>query len=226
MEKKYNNIYINKIQPLFDFINNKLNTIGKQIFKYNSTVNFKDLFYIILCANKDKFSSYSKALNDAFVDDIIKVSKTAIIKKRQKCHLPPYSYFEQLNKDVIEFIYSDVTYRLLATDGTIFYVEIKLANENIPKSNNDNCCKIKLNAIFDVERNIPINYGLCDKNDERSLLKNQFSALKKNDIVVHDGGYYSEHMYNMYIINNVNAIFRINKTKARGVVTSVISYII
>jgi hypothetical protein len=209
METKLNKIYVNKIQPLFDFIDKQLNAIGHKIFKYNSAICFKDLFYCILCANKNKDSSYSKAINSALIDGIINVTKSAIITKRTKCKS---SYFQQLNRDVINFIYSDVDYRLLATDGTIFYVDIKLVDEKIPKSSNNNCCKIKMNAIHDVERKIPISYQLCNETDERALLRSQFSELHEGDIVVHDGGYYSEEIFNMYVVNKIDTIFKLKKT--------------
>jgi DDE family transposase len=210
MEKKYNDIYDTKIQPLFDLIINQLNDIGTDIFKYKSRINFRDLFYLILRANASNNASYSKAINDAITDQLIEnVSKSAIIQKRQKCD---NSHIKKLNNKILEFIYSDdVNVRILGTDGTFVYTVISLANEGVKKSNNNNCCKILVNVIYDVEKKIPISYRLIDEQDERSLLKNQFNELKKNDIVIHDGGYYSAELLKKYIDNNINAVFRISK---------------
>lgn len=208
MENIYNDIYDNKIRPLFDLILTQLNAIGDEIFKYQSRICFKDLFYIILCANTSNNASYSKAINDAVTDEILKVSKSAIIQKRQKCES---SHFKQLNDKILEFIYSDTVTRILGTDGTFVYTVISLANEGITKSNNNNSCKVLVNVIYDVERKIPISYREIDEKDERSLLKNQFSELKKGDIVIHDGGYYSIELLKKYMDNKINAIFRINK---------------
>lgn len=209
MQKNINKIFTDKIQPLINFINIQIEKTGNKIFKYNSKIKFKDLFYIICRANENKQASYIKAINKARMDGLMNVKKSAIIKKRAKCN---DIYFKQFNNDIIDFIFKETTCRLLATDGTIFYVEEKL-KDKLPLSNNNNCCKIKCNAIYDIGTKIPIDYGLCYANDERSLLKEQLKRLRHGDTVIHDGGYYSEEMLYLYNEAKIDAIFRISDTK-------------
>ncbi len=68
-----------------------------------------------------------------------------------------------------------------------------------------------ISCLYDVELQIPINYKLSNKTNERSLLIDQFQYLKKNDILIADSGFYSNEVINKLFSNNINFIFRLKK---------------
>ena len=205
-----NKIYKNNILPLINLLNSKLNEIGKQIFKYKSIVTFKDLFYIISLVNNNSLSSYSIIIDKLNTEEKLDVTKSAIIKKRKKCQS---KYFQQINDHLLDFIYKDTPSRLLAVDSTLIYVYQKLQDEGVSLCLNNHYCKLRINAIFDVDSRIPINY-IIGNQSERPLLEQQMNILKSGDIVLHDRGYYSDKLLVLYHLSKADAIFRINETAA------------
>jgi hypothetical protein len=74
---------------------------------------------------------------------------------------------------------------------------------------NGNYCISLISTLFDIEREIPINYGLFINATERNALREQFKYLKKNDIIIMDRGYYCKDL--LFELNKleVKVIFRL-----------------
>lgn len=194
-------------------------------------LDFRDLLYAICYANYSGNSSYSTAVDNMHMENIVSVTKSAFIHKRVKCNA---DHFKRLNDKIIAFIYKNCKVRrLIATDGTYVYVIELAKKDKIKLSENKHCCKLRINALYDIDTGIPIDYALALDFNEREALKTQFNNLNEDDIVLHDGGYYSEELVIYYISKNVHAIFilpsssrhiRLFKSNINDVVTTVYLY--
>lgn len=198
-------VYNKTIKPLADICNNQLAIISRENFKYKSDISFKDLLYTSIRINGPN-QSYSTVLSEMKCDNILSVTKSALIKKRQRLS---YTVMENLNDKILDHIYDNISYRLLAVDGTVVYFPISFKNE-LPLCNNKQCCIGLISIIYDIERKIPINYSLPIDRNERSVLLKQLVKLKQGDIVVHDRGYYSKELLYQYHMIGINVIFRLN----------------
>jgi hypothetical protein len=69
-----------------------------------------------------------------------------------------------------------------------------------------------INAIFDVERGIPINYACGNRNSDKLLLYDQMSSLYKNDILICDAGYASREMFFKCDENVIDCIVNLPKS--------------
>ncbi|MGO1469457.1 MAG: IS4 family transposase [Tissierella sp.] len=198
----------------FEKLNTKrIRNIGKIFdsdFTRNRKMPFNDLIRCIL--NKEgktttmEINNYFKKVNKREQ----RVSKQAFSK--QRCKLNP-EVFKVLNKEYIESIYSENSYKtykgyiLLAIDGTI--LEIPNTEElrdqyGCQVSNIEGVRKVaraKASGLYDVENNIMID-AILDKfnTPERTLAKknieNMDSILGKDKkvLIVFDRGYISTEM--------------------------------
>ena len=66
-----------------------------------------------------------------------------------------------------------------------------------------------MSTLFDIETEIPINYGLFKNNNERSALISQLEYVKANDILIMDKGYYSKELLFVLHTSNIKVIFRL-----------------
>ena len=73
----------------------------------------------------------------------------------------------------------------------------------------DSICIGLISSLFDVNKNISINYRLC--KNERSGLIDQIKYLYEGDILLLDRGYYSKHLLSLLNKNKIDVIFRMKK---------------
>jgi len=198
-----------KIKKLKNCINNSFKIINKETCVRNRKILFSDVFYFINLYNSDKNVTYDKIYNRLICDETYSdISKNAFVKKRNDL---PVKYFDFINNNLIKFIYKDLALdnkpRFLSVDSSNLYFLNKLSNDF--KSNKHNTyTTAHLSCLFDIDLQIPVNYNLSNSSNERKLLEQQFSYIKKNDILIADRGYYSDELINKFIDNKFNFIFR------------------
>ena len=82
------------------------------------------------------------------------------------------------------YIYNDNKPRILAVDGSQINLPKELHKSGFKLSNNKGYSVGHLSGIFDVEKNIPLNYNLVKHSNERIALIEQLKYVKKNDTLV------------------------------------------
>lgn len=93
--------------------------------------------------------------------------KTTFIRRKNKIN---HKYFEQLNNYLLNYIYINNDRKIIAVDGTYISLLRSLSNEGLKISTRDNYCVALISTLFDVEKEIPINYSLFKNNNERDAL--------------------------------------------------------
>jgi hypothetical protein len=207
-------------------INKSLNKINRSLnIDPRQRIIFKDIIYYCsyMIGNNLSYDITNAHLK---LHNILNISKKSLIKNRNNV---PFYYFNLLNKHLIDFIYKNTNKRIIAVDGSCIVLLKSLQKENFKVSTNGNYCTALISTLFDIEREIPINYKLAIHKNERSLLLDQLDFLKKNDILVMDRGYYSKKL--LFTLHNkeIKVIFRlkcslklITKIKSANKNTSII----
>ena len=93
--------------------------------------------------------------------------------------------------------------------ATNFPLSIKLKKEGFRVSKNNTYCIGLISSLFDVNKNLLINYNLC--KNERSGLIYQMKYLYEGDILLLDRGYYSRYLLSLFNDNKIDVIFRMKK---------------
>jgi Transposase DDE domain len=182
---------------------NKINkNLGARIDK---KFHFKDIVYYSSILNGNGYS-YDYVNSLLKIHNIANVSKNTLVKNKNKIY---YEHFNDLNNYLLNFIYKDNSPRLIAVDGTYIILLKNLYNDGFKPSKNENYCIALLSTLFDIDKEIPINYGLFKNLNERKGLIKQLSYFKKNDILIMDRGYYSEELLYILNKNNIKVIFRL-----------------
>lgn len=125
--------------------------------------------------------------------------------------------FKELNAKIIKAYEHELAlqywknHRLFAIDGT---------RVNLPKQLNKAGYSIQsgcyypqglASCLYLLKSNIPVDFDLASHNDERKLALTHFGALKQNDVVVYDRGYFSYIMLYKHIQHGVHGVFRLKK---------------
>ena len=134
---------------------------------------FKDiLYYSSLNVGNDQ--SYDLVKSYLKINGILDVSKNTLIKNKNKI---TFKHFESLNNDLLNHIYKKNNKRIIAVDGTYITLLKSLNKYGFKISTNGNYCIVLLSTLFDIEKEIPINYELSNNKNERNALISQIKYL-------------------------------------------------
>lgn len=187
------------------FLQVTLNRINKQIKTKNNNkqVRFRDVIYYssLMIGNK---MSYVEVHSHLKGNDMLGVSKKTLVVTKNNIDI---KYFERLNSSIVKYIYNNDEPRLIAVDGTHIVLK-KSVEGGFSVTKSDRFCTVLISALFDIEREIPINYGVCKHKDERKGLLEQAKYLKENDVLIMDRGYFSfELLDHLVKLLNVKVVF-------------------
>jgi hypothetical protein len=158
-----------------------------------------------MSGNKMSYDSINAHLK---IHDILNVSKKTLVATK---NILESKYIKQLNDDIINHIYPTDEPRIIAVDGTHITLLKSLTKDGFKVGPNGDCCTALVSTLFDVQREIPINYHLFKNTDERAALIEQLQYLKKDDILIMDRGYFSMKLLDRLTQLNVNVVFRLKK---------------
>lgn len=192
-------------------VNKNIDTYNEQLTIRNRSIDFKGIMYYLTKYNLNTNSSYDTTNINIFSNgENNDVSSQAYINKRKKISL---EHLNNINNDLISSFYKHLNLkeenRYIAVDGSQLNFLHSLKNE-FSSSKNENYTFAYLSCLFDVNAKMPINY-LISNNDERTMLINQLSCLKKKDTLIADRGYYSNNLVTLIQKNNLNFVFRISR---------------
>ena len=196
---------INIVKSYVSIVKKSIHTNSKDNNRSDISVSFKDILYYS-CHMNGNDESYELVNSYLKIHNIVDVSKKSLIINKNKINI---TAFENINIDMINYIYKNITHRIIAVDCTHLALLIKLNAFGYKLSKNKLYCKALISCLFDVEREIPINYSLFTEMNERNALKNQLCFLKKGDILLMDRGYFSKDLLFTLIDNDIDVVFRL-----------------
>ena len=163
------------LKKLKKTINTSINNINRKINIRNTKLSFKDIIYCtsLMIGNNQSYDIVNASLK---INNIVDVSTRALINYKNNIH---NTFFNKINNDLILFIYKECNHRIIAVDGTYVNLFKSLVNEGFNISRNKNYCISLISTLFDIEREIPINYRLSINNSERSALIKQLEYLNE-----------------------------------------------
>jgi hypothetical protein len=205
---------IQLIENLQELLNNNLFHINQYLFVRKNKISFKDVFYYLTQLIHNKLASSITVSSNMHIQNICTATAKAFIKKR---NLVPYYFLEMLSADLLDYSYTINNrllfnkYRILATDGTHMPLSKELIKDDYKLTKNklyiNGCC----NGIYDIYNNIIVDLNLDKCNSEQKIYQDQLHYLQKDDIIIHDRGYYSHKLLYLLYSKNIYPIFRMKK---------------
>ena len=138
----------------------------------------------------------------------IKISKSAVIQKRAS----NANILFKLNDRLISYIYRDNKLRIIAVDGSQINLPKELHKSGFKLSDNKGYSVGHISGLYNIKKNIPINYNLVTHSNERKALIEQLIHVKKGDILVLDRGYFSTELVDILEKKRINYVFRIKQS--------------
>jgi hypothetical protein len=189
------------------FLKNAIKNVNNDINIHVKKIELIDVIYYItyMCLNNYSYSITNMHLQ---INNILNVTVSALAQKRDSIKS---KYIKLINDNLLNDIYHDKEERIIACDGTCISLSIVLKKYGFRSNQNETYCIALLSSLFDVNREIVINYKLCIHHNERKGLLEQLNYLHKGDILLLDRGYYDEKL--LYILNKMEiyVIFRLPK---------------
>jgi hypothetical protein len=132
--------------------------------------------------------------------------------------------FKEINQKIIE-TYSDwaesesykwLGHRVFAVDGSWVNLPRGLMKQGYRRqSESAYYPQGKLSCLYQLKSQLPYDFDLVSHLNERTCAKQHLHALKSNDVVVYDRGYYSYLMLHQHAASKIHAIFRLQKSNSR-----------
>jgi hypothetical protein len=98
-------------------------------------------------------------------------------------------------------------YRVLSSDGTHSPVSKDLEKEGYKLTKKQTYVNGVINGLYDSLNNMVIDLCFLNQSEQKSY-SDQIHLLQKNDIVIHDRGYFSKKLLNKLVSKGVHPIFR------------------
>ncbi len=209
--------YEKDIIKLQNLLQSQTNIYNNEIFKRQCKLTFKDVtYYLIKLINNPKNSSIT-VTSELNIDNITNAKHDAFKKKRK---LINPDYFQKLSQTLLANFYSNYNtqlfnkYRILAVDGTHVPLSKNVFNDGYKLTKNKTYVNALISGLYDVSNNVIVDLFINNSNSERKLYANQYDLFKKNDIVIHDRGYFSYIILHNLFKLNVYSIFRMKKSNS------------
>jgi len=109
-------------------------------------------------------------------------------------------------------------HRIFAVDGTKMNLPRQLisAGFRVP-SNTAHYPQGLVSCLYQLQAKVPWDFDLADHEDERKCALSHLKALKKDDVVVYDRGYFSYGLLFHHIKMGIHAIFRLSDSTCKPI---------
>ena len=216
------NFVKSKLKTLINNIKSSINKCNENFIKRRNKdpskqLDFKDILFV--SSHLVNTSSYSLSNSHLKICSRKDVSNQAINKRRENMDISLIDDINNdINNDILDCIYTghgntkNKKGRRIAVDGSQLNLNKNLHKDGFKLSSNGEYCIGKLSSLFDIDNHIPINYTISKSLNEREILISQLNYVNENDVLIMDGGYYSEVLVNTLIDRNINFIFRMTSS--------------
>ena len=194
---------INKIRVT---INDFCDQVNSQIIERKRKLDFRSIFFILNLVNVDN-KSYNYVCTKLKTINI-DVSKTAILQKRDNID---YKYFVELSHKLLDSYYNilSIPHTIFAIDGSQSSLPYELSEEGYKLTKKGKYCKGLISCLFDVNNQLPVDCYMSNcKNERKAIINSHIKYIPKYSIVLHDRGYYSGELLELYNTKNIYPIFR------------------
>ena len=180
---------MDKISRIKKILNDSIQNINDKYIKKNSKISFKDVIYGLSLKSLNNYS-YDKVVYELNKFKVSKFSKYGFINKSNYID---YKTIKNINNNLLNNIYNNTQRRILSVDGSnLRNLKIFKKHDFRFSSNTENYTLSVIGGLYDVGKNIHINYTHSNILYERKIFKSQLKYIKKNDILLFDRGYYSK----------------------------------
>ncbi len=130
------------------------------------------------------------------------------------------SAFKDINKEIISTYsqqghddsYKWFGHRIFAVDGSKVNLPRSLMSKGYKTpSENAKYPQGLLSCLYQVKSQMPFDFDLVSHSNERFCAKQHLKALKENDVVVYDRGYFSYEMFYRHMESKIHAVFRLKR---------------
>jgi hypothetical protein len=130
------------------------------------------------------------------------------------------SIFKCVNRKIFDeygvkedFRYKWHEHRLFAVDGSKINLPRKLVNKGYKlPSNTAHYPQGLLSTLYQLKSQLPYDFNLISRSDERACAIQHLDVLEPDDIVVYDRGYFSYFMLHEHQKRGIHAIFRLQES--------------
>jgi len=149
------------------------------------------------------------------------VAASALCNARKKLDA---DIFKNINTRVIatyenmetETSYKWKHHRIFGVDGSKINVPRQLKKQGYKTpSENVNYPQGLISSLYQLKSQIPYDFDLVSHGNERTLAINHLKALKQDDVVVYDRGYFSYAMLYHHNESKIHAVFRLQKNASK-----------
>jgi len=149
------------------------------------------------------------------------VAASALCNARKKLDA---DIFKNINTRVIatyenmetETSYKWKDHRIFGVDGSKINVPRQLKKQGYKTpSENANYPQGLISSLYQLKSQIPYDFDLVSHGNERTLARNHLKALKQDDVVVYDRGYFSYAMLYHHNESKIHAVFRLKKNSSK-----------
>ncbi len=126
--------------------------------------------------------------------------------------------FKEINRRMIETNseksyaadYLWLGHRVFAVDGSKLNLPKELINEGYQLTSDKAYYPQGLmSCLYQLKAQIPFDFDLASNMNERTCALNHLQALKQDDVVVYDRGYFSYYMLHKHLETKIHAVFRL-----------------
>ena len=183
--------------------------ISKECFERTSKLNFAHIFYS-LCLISIGDASYNTVPSELKDRKIVNVTKTGILKKRDKIGVDKFKKFFDSTTNFIRSNYHKVN--IYAVDCSKLSLNLSAKEEGFRVTKRGTYCKALLTCLYDVTNKMVADIHLTNNENEREAFELHLNKIPKNSIVIFDRGYYSQEFLELLVKHQIHPIFRMRIT--------------
>lgn len=207
--KKFQKLIDSKLMSLLNRCFCEIHKINKEIFSKKNILTAQ-LFLYILCTTNGLKKSFDDTVSDLRLSHKLQITKGAIMNKRK---LIKAKHIQKINDELVSEIFKNKKGLTTIVDGSYIYPPKSFTKFGFQLSNNGTCCKALLSVILDAETQIPISFHLHKTQNERAAFIKQLDWLDEEDLVIFDGGYFSNELVSVLKERKIDFIFRMSEAK-------------
>lgn len=200
---------MNNFKVIKKVLNDYVNYLDTKYIKRYSKTTFRDVLYQLSIKTINN-TSYDNAAYIINRKNNTNISSSTFKKKN---NFITSDDIINLNKNLLDVIYSDNKPRTIAVDGTHLKCLKSLHSYGVKyASSNETYTQLLVSGLYDVNNNILINYNHSFSLNERECFTQQLDYIKPNDTLIFDRGYYSLDLMNLLNVRGINYVFRVKAT--------------
>jgi hypothetical protein len=197
-----------QIDIVRNYLTESIEQLEQRYFKSGRTIHAKEVVaHNILKVNTSTHTAAGMVRSEIgkqFDDNSIEIATAKV---------PVSEWITLSNKFYTTVFKKSNTGRMLAIDGSTLRIDLKLKTLNgIPLCSNQTKTYnyAYLSVLYDIESQTPVSFDVSAKNQEREAYERLIKHIGPNDLVLFDGGYFSNDIFKKTANIGCKYLFRVN----------------